>query len=596
MCSTTVGNLYSKIVSLSTLFERQYVVPEYQRPYEWGIDQLDKMIDAISSDGDESKEYSFFGSLQFNLKEDNGKKQYEIVDGQQRIISFVLLASVLLGEEPEYNDKKWTFKKFSMRFENNVKPEILEENRNHLLQRKQSEWSYNNIADKTVFAEVVTVNETNPETLLSIFSSMNMEGLPLQREDIFKTKASSIFDGDSNSKEIISCINKQYEVIHKYNYESMTCDLSEYNIIDTFRYYVIEKCEELQNNKSMTKNPITLLTEEANKEIIKAKRIRTIDFENITKTIIETQRIIDAKNCLNYSKDQTIWFSRELIGESRYWNLRNIVYYIVYKISAKKGEPSESEVKTALELSERIWQFCSFFRAYYSKVVNEVYSTIINLVIKQSELQNPNEFGEILYKSLEVRSELRKALSDAVSKKCFNSNLPHLMVILSYFEDASRDKEATIEDIKKKLFYRWKYWKYNQNIELENGKTIEIEHIISQHWAKKEVNQVSEDTVHSIGNLMYLEQRINRALGDRLGNRGENIKSYKDDLSDIKMTNNDDLLRYQNSKMSCVKEFNCAFIKNGKEKVLELIEERGNRKKQFISELYEKNGFGSVVE
>ena len=131
MCSTTVGNLYSKIVSLRTLFERQYIVPEYQRPYEWEIDQLDKMIDAISSDGDEIKEYSFFGSLQFNLKEDNGEKQYEIVDGQQRIISFVLLASVLLGEEPEYNDKKWTFKKFSMRFENNVKPEILEENRNH---------------------------------------------------------------------------------------------------------------------------------------------------------------------------------------------------------------------------------------------------------------------------------------------------------------------------------------------------------------------------------------------------------------------------------------------------------------------------------
>ena len=78
-------------------------VPEYQRPYKWtarnAIQLLDDIIDAKNND----KEVYRVGTLILHKNKDNeGNERYDIVDGQQRTITFSLLLYALYAlEEPE---------------------------------------------------------------------------------------------------------------------------------------------------------------------------------------------------------------------------------------------------------------------------------------------------------------------------------------------------------------------------------------------------------------------------------------------------------------------------------------------------------------
>lgn len=70
-------------------------MPLYQRPYKWtarnAIQLLDDIVDAMN----ENKERYRVGTL--ILHKSNEKEQYDIVDGQQRVITFSLLM-MALGE------------------------------------------------------------------------------------------------------------------------------------------------------------------------------------------------------------------------------------------------------------------------------------------------------------------------------------------------------------------------------------------------------------------------------------------------------------------------------------------------------------------
>ena len=64
-------NLYPKKESLKDVLsgDRQYIVPAYQRPYEWGKKEIDNMLESIREHIDtNTTESLLFGTLQFNVK------------------------------------------------------------------------------------------------------------------------------------------------------------------------------------------------------------------------------------------------------------------------------------------------------------------------------------------------------------------------------------------------------------------------------------------------------------------------------------------------------------------------------------------------
>ena len=93
---TTIGDLLLRKTITNgeePIKDVELCVPPYQRPYKWtarnAIQLLDDIIDAKNS----NKERYRVGTL--ILHKTKGKEQYDIVDGQQRIITFSLLLTAL---------------------------------------------------------------------------------------------------------------------------------------------------------------------------------------------------------------------------------------------------------------------------------------------------------------------------------------------------------------------------------------------------------------------------------------------------------------------------------------------------------------------
>ena len=91
------GKLYVRAIFGKSRF---YRIPEYQRAYVWGTDQINDFLNDISSamDDDPGKEY-FIGCMIWNTvaQESDGYRfdNLDILDGQQRFITLFLLHAVL---------------------------------------------------------------------------------------------------------------------------------------------------------------------------------------------------------------------------------------------------------------------------------------------------------------------------------------------------------------------------------------------------------------------------------------------------------------------------------------------------------------------
>ena len=92
---------------IKDIFDKEwfYNIPEYQRPYVWGKDQVETLLDDITTamERDSNKEY-FLGCMIWNTKKSKENFNYQdILDGQQRFITLYLLQGVIrdLSKAPE---------------------------------------------------------------------------------------------------------------------------------------------------------------------------------------------------------------------------------------------------------------------------------------------------------------------------------------------------------------------------------------------------------------------------------------------------------------------------------------------------------------
>ncbi len=74
-----------------------YQIPIYQRPYQWTEENCEKLLDDLFLIYEDDRESDYFcGSLVLiAISEDSKVKTYNVVDGQQRLSTFILLAKVL---------------------------------------------------------------------------------------------------------------------------------------------------------------------------------------------------------------------------------------------------------------------------------------------------------------------------------------------------------------------------------------------------------------------------------------------------------------------------------------------------------------------
>ncbi|MCK0500715.1 DUF262 domain-containing protein [Helicobacter pylori] len=238
-----------------------YQIPIYQRPYQWTEENCEELLNDLFENYEDDRESDYFcGSLVLiEIREDSKAKFYDIVDGQQRLSTFILLAKVLdtlyysdsdrlVSEDLNY--KEYLQESWNDRHENREKkkrkrldfdlvgssakkdfqdalsffdnldaskgensksndPSKSKNNylknaiclRNYLIEKDIKdindfiEWLYSNV-------KFITITCPGTDMALRIFNVLNARGLPLHATDIFKGELLKELTEEKEQKEL----------------------------------------------------------------------------------------------------------------------------------------------------------------------------------------------------------------------------------------------------------------------------------------------------------------------------------------------------------------------------------------------------------
>ena len=176
-----------EIINVRSLLQNQdVIIPDYQRPYKWTDKNVNQLIDDIIANT--NKTSYRIGTLVIHA-DDNGK--FNIVDGQQRTITFVLIAYALKNEgrlkKVENREVKECdlIPKFELKFINEISKKNIRDNYRAII-RRISEFD-----DRTIWffyekCQMVQIILQDITEAFQFFDSQNARGKDLEPHDLLK--------------------------------------------------------------------------------------------------------------------------------------------------------------------------------------------------------------------------------------------------------------------------------------------------------------------------------------------------------------------------------------------------------------------------
>ncbi|WQV00941.1 DUF262 domain-containing protein [Helicobacter pylori] len=255
-----VGKAYQLKDILATELDSYYQIPDYQRPYQWTKENCEKLLDDLLSSYEYYGENDYFcGSLVLIVTctdPATKAKTYDIVDGQQRLSTFILLAKVLLAlydkdlsktsrdflekslsdTDEEEKRKRLVFNTIGLNakddfenalkyFDDNSHANNNKNNKNNYLKNAIFLKDYlekrkiGNINDfiKWLYLRVIFIKTTCPNIsmALRIFSVLNARGLPLHAIDVFKVELLKKLAKEKDQEEFICRWNTLHQECSK---------------------------------------------------------------------------------------------------------------------------------------------------------------------------------------------------------------------------------------------------------------------------------------------------------------------------------------------------------------------------------------------
>ncbi len=92
------------LAKLEDVLKRKLIIPSYQRPYAWESEDIGEIFQTISNSQENYEDICFFGSIILSKKSNGngfGQEKYYIIDGQQRLSSFLLILRIFLNQLDE---------------------------------------------------------------------------------------------------------------------------------------------------------------------------------------------------------------------------------------------------------------------------------------------------------------------------------------------------------------------------------------------------------------------------------------------------------------------------------------------------------------
>ena len=189
----------ARILSVEELLKLNLVIPSYQRPYKWTEKNIRELILDIQKGIEDANKHPNFkyrvGTV--ILYQENDTKPYEIVDGQQRILSFLLLKLCL---NPDF-----TCSLLSATFSSKVTQKNLHENYKAI-----REWfafapvgmqDFKQAIKKHLEVVVITVDEISEA--FQLFDSQNSRGRALYPHDLLKAYHLRVISGKKGEERAV---------------------------------------------------------------------------------------------------------------------------------------------------------------------------------------------------------------------------------------------------------------------------------------------------------------------------------------------------------------------------------------------------------
>ncbi len=494
--------------------EHQFVIPEYQRPYAWGIDQIQTLFEDIwdftlnSGGSKRPNEKYFLGSIVSYENDDN--KEQEIIDGQQRITSLFLLLRAIYTKLSEMEVKTLEAKNFIEKIaptiwradkltgqinysdiliesrvisseDNEILRKILETG--HADEKAKDNYSRNYILLEKLYSEhsaqeplvvydfiyailnqaiVLPITADTQDTALTIFSTLNNRGLPLSDADIFKAKIYNHLSEDEKKSFIA-------------NWQDLTeeSERAGESIQNLFYYYMfyLRAC---QNDKDTTTPGVRKYYSSE-----KFKRLYADDLMDNLGTIVNLLKVMN-KRIHNELEE-------EWIKDIRILQALDVLYFY-------PNEFGKYPVIIFYLSHHKKANFMEAFRVFLRKLLREIivkYVLVPSVSAVKGDILNLNaKIVKSYHPDFEFKNQDESNLHDALKTPHYKT-VRMLLGILAYDEQDSL---------------------------LPNNPIWEIEHIFPQKWQQNffptESPEKVREKIENIGNKMPFEKKLNITAGN----------------------------------------------------------------------------------
>nr|WP_298052250.1 DUF262 domain-containing protein [uncultured Lachnoanaerobaculum sp.] len=532
----------SKVLGLREVIKvnegESYRIPIYQRPYSWEEknikDFLESIFDAFKEvnkkDCKTNAKPVFFGTIQLDRNKED-KNTLDIVDGQQRLTTFLLFLDVLQRNEKhpkEYIDCSMVIdseklkevlndniKKDSSKYYENRK--LLKEEVEHFEKEFKDKNEFytelkNFVLDNVYFVQLIT-EEMDLSEVVSVFNTINTTGLDLNATDIFKVRYYNYLRGIDKTKDWLEEINLCYQSIDDSNEKlgkDGRTDQTKFDmgwVLDIYKHIICAEfgwgfSEVSKSNQKFFDELFkgTRLTEQSDLSVLEFDT-----FKHIVDGFIDYWRWIEnVRYNGEHPEIAKEIFSIYLVEKTRYKRYWTIPFVVAYFRAKAEGKKWSDYYIDSLRVNMYMFRFFLIYTVVNDRVINPVQNKVCAECFKWFKECSTDEIIRNIKSLLwsPVRSNGYNPCDDfykTIQYGLFdNGSRVHLVCTLTALIDEV-DKDVKERDIYERFF----------NYEMIRD-PYDIEHIEARNNFKDNV-----DEFNGIGNLTVLERSINRCIKDK---------------------------------------------------------------------------------
>ena len=533
------------ILNMKDRENQKFLIPEYQRPYSWEIDECETLWNDIVNVFEEKKENKnveyFLGSIvSFENKDENSA--LEIIDGQQRITTLTLLFRAFYAsftKETVSEDKQgylfgfggfiWERDPATYKFmfdkpflesnvitnrDKEVLEEILKENLDvDSLRKSNSNYAKNfvyffdtietfksnraldfgdlcsTILRDTFFVLCVTCDRQ--ESAMTIFNTLNSRGVPLSNADIIK---GYIYKNTKNKEEF----SKKWKYISSI--------FEEYNPKEDMSILFNQTMFSLRVVNNATKKNLPAVVNFFTKYSKNGENFGANKYLTEQEKIDELMDFIESLVCF-WSDPKT------------YLNEKTYRYFCVLKLL-------QNDV-WKYYVSFLIWRNKQYFtKDEFSKEFNEEFEVELLKLLKETTA-NILRGKSITDNMHDLVFKMSKCLNKA-EKYIDNEPLPALL--LENFSSDDNDRKPDTKKVKYILYlYAHLYNKFSSDID---DIKLQVEHILPQTWQNINFGDWNakshSEYLEQIGNKILLDKKLNIKCGnDFFSSKQEKYKNHR---------------------------------------------------------------------